>query len=167
LLVGEAHPTLDLESSGRPTEQAGWLFNSRLVVASWSRRETATIMEAAKTSDIFTIERHGDLRLFIAHQALEAIDASLEPHVAGVLLTPLKDSTSPLVLFDLGSVDYFGSMFLSLLLRCWKLTNSLGGMMALCGVSSHAKELLRLTSLDIIFPIYATRQEAMEALLSD
>jgi anti-sigma B factor antagonist len=156
-----------LESSGRPTEHAVWLFNSRLVVAGWSRRGTATTMEAAKASDIFTIERHGDLRLFIATPALETIDAGLESHVASVLLSPLKDAETPLVVFDLGSVDYFGSMFLSLLLRCWKLTNSKGGMMALCGVSQHAKELLRLTALDIIIPMYPTRQEAMEALLSD
>ena len=124
-------------------------------------------METAKTTDVFTIERHGDLRLFIATPALEKIDAALEPHVASVLLSPLKDTDTPLVLFDLGSVDYFGSMFLSVLLRCWKLTNSKGGMMALCGVSAHAKELLRVTALDIIFPMYPTRQEAMEALLSD
>lgn len=124
-------------------------------------------METAKSTDVFTIERHGDLRLFIATPALESIDAALEPHVAGVLLSPLKDSETPLVVFDLGSVNYFGSMFLSVLLRCWKLTNSKGGMLALCGVSTHAKELLRVTALDIIFPIYATRRDAMEALLSE
>ncbi len=124
-------------------------------------------MKTADTSDVFTIERHGDLRLFIATPALETIDAALESQVASVLLSPLKELESPLVVFDLTSVNYFGSMFLSLLLRCWKLTNSRGGMMALCGVSTHAKELLRLTALDIIFPMYPTRKEAMEALLSD
>lgn len=39
--------------------------------------------------------------------------------------------------------------------------------MALVGVSPHAQELLRLTSLDMIWPIYATRREAIEALLAD
>jgi anti-sigma B factor antagonist len=39
--------------------------------------------------------------------------------------------------------------------------------MALAGVSARAKELLRLTSLDMVWPIYASRQEAMEALLAD
>ena len=40
-------------------------------------------------------------------------------------------------------------------------------MMALAGDSAHAKELLRLTSLDIVWPIYADRREAMDALLAD
>ncbi len=71
------------------------------------------------------------------------------------------------MVFDLSLVDYFGSMFLAMLLRCWKLVQARGGMMALAGVSARAKELLRLTSLDMVWPIYASRQEAMEALLAD
>ncbi len=39
--------------------------------------------------------------------------------------------------------------------------------MVLAGVSERARELLRITSLDTVWPIYANRREAMEALLSD
>ena len=39
--------------------------------------------------------------------------------------------------------------------------------MALSGVSRQARELLRVTSLDMIFPMYPTRREGMEALLAD
>ncbi|HMB05033.1 MAG TPA: STAS domain-containing protein, partial [Isosphaeraceae bacterium] len=67
----------------------------------------------------------------------------------------------------LNAVDYFGSMFLALLLRCWKLVQMKGGEMVLAGVSDRAKELLRITSLDMVWPIYATRREAMDALLTD
>jgi hypothetical protein len=42
-----------------------------------------------------------------------------------------------------------------------------GGTMALAGVSTRAKELLHLTSLDFVWPIYSDRREAVEALLSD
>ena len=41
------------------------------------------------------------------------------------------------------------------------------GQMALCCVSERARELLRMTSLDLVWPIYATRREAFEALLAD
>jgi anti-anti-sigma factor len=72
------------------------------------------------------------------------------------------------VVIDLARVDYFGSAFLQLLLRCWNLVTKVkGGQMVLCRVSQRARELLHLTSLDIIWPIYATRAEAMEALLSE
>jgi len=124
-------------------------------------------MSSPKNNDAFTMERHGDLFLYIATPALETIDAGLETQVAEVILSPLQRVAGPLVLFDLSAVNYFGSMFLTLLIRCWKLTSAKGGMMALTGVSPQAKELLHMTSLDMLWPIYTTRREAMEALLSD
>jgi anti-anti-sigma factor len=124
-------------------------------------------MDTSQSPDAFTIERHGEVTLVSANPALERLDASMEEQVADILMDPLRGQDGPLVVFDLTRVDYFGSMFLTVLLRCWKLTTARGGMMVLAGVSSHAKELLRLTSLDMIWPIYPTRREALEALLAD
>jgi hypothetical protein len=47
------------------------------------------------------------------------------------------------------------------------LVQAKGGTMALSGVSARAKELLHLTSLDFVWPIYTDRREAVEALLAD
>lgn len=124
-------------------------------------------MSTSKSSDVFTIERHGDVTLIAATPALESLDASLEEQVAAVIMGTVKNQQSPLIVFDLSGVNFFGSMFVAVLLRCWKLTTARGGMMALAGVSAHARELLRLTSLDMIWPMYPTRREALEALLSD
>ena len=124
-------------------------------------------MRSSNSSDVFTIERHGDLTLISATPALESLDASLEEQIAEAIMGPVRHQSSPNVVFDLSGVNYFGSMFVAVLLRCWKLIQSRGGMMALAGVSPHARELLRLTSLDMIWPIYQTRREATEALLSD
>lgn len=107
------------------------------------------------------------MTLITVTPALESIDDSLEEQVAEMILEPLRDQESPLLIFDLSEVNYFGSMFLTVLLRCWKLTKAKGGMMALAGVGPHAKELLRLTSLDMIWPMYETRRDALEAMLSD
>jgi anti-anti-sigma factor len=68
------------------------------------------------------------------------------------------------VVFDLTQVDNFGSIFLALLIRCWKLVTSQGGTMALAGVNDRTRELLRVTSLDMVWPIYQSRREAIEAL---
>ena len=136
----------------------------------WAERTLGRSRETMSTpnnADAFTVERHGDLFLYVANPALETIDAGLESQVAEVILAPLSRIKGPLVVFDLAAVNYFGSMFLTLLIRCWKLTNSKGGMMALAGVSPQAKELLHMTSLDMLWPMYTTRREAMEALLSD
>lgn len=124
-------------------------------------------MRTSNSSDAFTIERHADVTLIAATPALESLDPGLEGQVADVLMGTVRDQETPLIVFDLSEVKFFGSMFVAVLLRCWKLTTSRGGMMALVGVSPHAQELLRLTSLDMIWPIYATRREAIEALLAD
>jgi anti-anti-sigma factor len=124
-------------------------------------------MTTSKSTDAFTIERHGEVTLIAAMPALESLDASLESQIADVLLAPVRGQASPSIVFDLSKVDFFGSMFMAVLLRCWKQTTAKGGSMVLSGVSDHAKELLRVTSLDMIFPMYATSREAIDALLTD
>lgn len=121
----------------------------------------------ADNEDVFTIERHGDLTLITATPALERVEFGLEEQVSELILKPLRPQETPLIVFDLSRVDHFGSMFLALLIRCWKLATAKGGSMALCGLSSQAKELLRVTSLDIVWPIYENRREAIEALELD
>ncbi len=117
--------------------------------------------------DAFTIERHGDITVITATPALERLAFGLEEQAAELILRPLERQENPLILFDLSQVDYFGSMFLALLIRCWKLVLSQGGSMALSGISTRTRELLRITSLDIVWPIYDSKPEAMEAFELD
>ena len=53
------------------------------------------------------------------------------------------------------------------MLRCWKAVLVKGGMMVLKRVSKQVRQMLHLTSLDMVWHIYDTRQEAIEALLTD
>jgi anti-anti-sigma factor len=124
-------------------------------------------MSASSSAEDFTIERLGEITLVSPSSALESLDPTLVEQAAGFMLEPLRDQELPLVVMDLARVDYFGSAFLSLLLRCWKLATVKGGLMVLCGVSDRGRELLRVTSLDQIWPIYGDRREAVEALLAD
>lgn len=119
------------------------------------------------SEDVFALERHGDITIIVANRALEQLEFGLEEQAAELILKPLTRLESPLVIFDLSQVDNFGSMFLALLIRCWKLVQSQGGSMSLSGVTPRTKELLHVTSLDIVLPIYDTRQEAMEAFQLD
>jgi anti-anti-sigma factor len=123
------------------------------------------IKDSSASDEAFTLERHGDLTVITATRALETIEFGLEEQVAHLILRPLKRQENPLIVFDLSQVDNFGSMFLALLIRCWKLALSQGGTMALSGVTDRARELLRVTALDTVWPIYESKREAMEALL--
>lgn len=118
-------------------------------------------------SDAFTIEHRDGLLIVTATPALERVGAGLEDLAARMIIDPLRRETEPILLFDLSSVTYFGSVFLAVMLRCWKIVLSKSGTMGLAGVSSHARELLHVTSLDQSWPIYATRREAIDALSAD
>lgn len=120
-----------------------------------------------RSQDAFTIERSGELTIITANPALELVGEGLEDMAARLILEPLQGEDEPVVLFDLSQVKYFGSVFLAVMIRCWKLVLAKSGTMALAGVSSHARELLHITSLDTAWPIYADRKEAVESLMAD
>jgi anti-anti-sigma factor len=119
------------------------------------------------SDDAFTLERRGEVTVINANPALERLEFGLEEQAAELILNPLLRQENPLIVFDLSQVDYFGSMFLALLIRCWKLALSQGGSMALSGVRPRTRELLKVTSLDIVWPIYETKNEAVEAFELD
>lgn len=124
-------------------------------------------MNTPTPHDDFTIEQHGEVTIITASPALETIDPTVVEQAAELMLVPLRQRETPHVVVDLSRVDYFGSSFLSLLLRCWKLSTVKGGQMVLAGVSPRARELLHVTSLDMVWPIYENRRLAIEALNAD
>jgi anti-sigma B factor antagonist len=120
--------------------------------------------ESNPSDEAFTIERRGELTVITATEELERIEFGLEELVSDLILKPLRRQENPSIVFDLSRVDFFGSMFLALLIRCWKLALAQGGTMALSGVNEKTRELLRVTSLDMVWPMYGTKREAIEAL---
>lgn len=117
--------------------------------------------------DAFRIERHGDVTVVIPSSEVESLQWELIEQATEFLLGPLSRMDTPLVVIDLSEVDYFGSVFLSLLLRTWKSVFQHGGTMVLCGVSKRARELLKVTALDTLWAIYDSRDEAMAVLQSE
>jgi anti-sigma B factor antagonist len=113
---------------------------------------------------VIQIERHGDIAIIIPASEVENMQWELIEQAADIVLSPLKQEPASGVVVDLSQVAYFGSVFLSLLLRCHKLVKQQGGEVVLCGASERAKELLRLTALDTLWAIYDKREQAMEAL---
>jgi anti-anti-sigma factor len=115
----------------------------------------------------FTIERRGELTVISGTEQLEHIEFGLEEAMSELILKPLQRVDQPQVVFDLSRVSFFGSVFLALLIRCWKLVTARGGSMVLSGVDERSRELLRVTSLDMVWPIYQSKREAIEALQLD
>lgn len=112
----------------------------------------------------FVLEWHGDAVVVAPSGSAESLQWSAVEQAAELVLAPIRQQKVPLVVFDLSHLNYFGSVFMSLLLRCHKLVRSSGGELVLCCVSEAARELLRITALDTLWAIYDTREEALEAI---
>ena len=68
------------------------------------------------------------------------------------------------VVIDLKESDYFGSSAIGHFVRMWKHLREHGGLLALCNVSSHEKEILKFTKLESIWSIYDNLEDALAAI---
>lgn len=125
----------------------------------------ATIMsEESLHSESFRVERHGDIAVIIPSPEVESMHENLIQQAAQMVLAPLKEDPPSGLVIDLSRVSYFGSVFISFLLRCHMLVKKHGSEVVLAGVSERIRELLNLTALNTLWAIYSTRAEALEAL---
>jgi anti-sigma B factor antagonist len=120
--------------------------------------------EALLADEFFQVKRHGDAAVVIPSPEVEQLPESLMQEAASMLLTPLKEDPPSNLIVDLAGVRYFGSAFITLLLRLHLIAKQQGSELILSGVNSRIRELLKTTALDTIWALYETRQEALEAL---
>ena len=128
-----------------------------------SSKKPITVQEATG-EDAIRIERLGEVWIIVPSSAIENLQWELIEEASNLLVSPISRLKVPQVIIDLSEVDYFGSVFLSLLLRLERCVRKQGGTMVLAGPSERARELLRVTNLDTIWAIYESRQEALQAI---
>jgi anti-sigma B factor antagonist len=114
--------------------------------------------------EYFQLIRRGDVLVVVPSPEIERLASNIIDEAAQVVLAPLRDRPATNVIFDLAKVHFFGSEFISFLLRCHLIVKKHGCEMVLAGVSERIRELLRQTALDTLWAIYDDRQQALEAL---
>jgi anti-sigma B factor antagonist len=112
----------------------------------------------------FRIERHGEIAVVIPSPKVEEMHEALIEQAAKMVVSSLREDPPAGIVVDLSQVNYFGSVFVSFLLRCHMLAKKQGSEVVLAGASEPARELLHLLDLQTIWALYKTRQEAIEAL---
>src|SRR5205085_4116229 len=127
----------------------------------------AIMMAEAQQSESFRVERHGDLAVIIPASEVESMPENLIQQAAEIVLAPLRKDPPAGLVIDLSQVKFFGSVFISFLLKCHMLAKRHGSEVVLAGASPRARELLHLTALDTLWAIYDNLDEALEALDSD
>jgi anti-sigma B factor antagonist len=81
----------------------------------------------------------------------------------GALLEALRRGASEVVV-DLTDVSFIDSTTLGILMRARKRLLALKGRLVLVCIDENILKLLHITTLDRMFEIYATREQAMRAL---
>jgi len=94
----------------------------------------------------------------------ENLDEPLLDHLRGVLLDAASTADPPLVVLDLSHTKFFGSAFIEILFRLSNRLKSRAGQFALCGLTPYCAEVLSITHLDTIWPIFSNRAEAVRGL---
>jgi len=118
---------------------------------------------------VFRAERDGPTLVVTPLGSVSSLDAgTLQPEIDALLREIAADDLRSVV-FDLAEVNYFGSLMLSAIHSVWKrLRPAQGkmaqGKMALCNVSDLGRDILRIARFDLLWPVYASRQEAVDAV---
>src|SRR6516164_9803492 len=101
--------------------------------------------------------------------AYQIVDEHLLDGGLGEALIELaEEADPPLVVLDLSHTQFFGSSFIEVLFRLWtKLQARPGGKFAICGLTPHCLDVLKITHLDTLWRLAATRDEAVSAVATD
>ena len=116
------------------------------------------------TSESFRVQRHGDIAVITPAPEVESMPENLIQQASEMVLAPLRKAPPAGLVIDLSQVKFFGSVFISFLLKCHMLAKRLGIEMVIAGCSPRARELLHLTALDTLWALYDTLDEALEAV---
>ncbi|MBS0205426.1 MAG: STAS domain-containing protein [Planctomycetes bacterium] len=90
--------------------------------------------------------------------------------IGNQLIAVAQDANPPLLVLDLTVTEFFGSSFIEILFRVWKRLNSRAdgnapaAKFAICGLQEHCREVMEVTHLDKLWPLYATRAEAVAGI---
>jgi anti-sigma B factor antagonist len=120
--------------------------------------------DADLANEFFQVKRHGDIAVIVPSPQVEHLPETLLQPAAQMVLAPLKEDPPNQIIVDLTDVGYFGSAFITFLLRCHLMVKNRGSELVLAGVNKEIRELLRTTALDTLWALYDSVNEAIAAL---
>lgn len=81
------------------------------------------------------------------------------------LLDVAQKAEPPLLVVDLGNTSFFGSAFIEVLFRVANRLKNRNGKFAICNLTEYCFEVIHVTHLDTLWPVVASRDEAVQKLL--
>src|SRR5579885_1366092 len=115
----------------------------------------------ATVNGFFEVERAGDTLVVTPTADLRELDFQGVESGAQAVLRQIDDPAVKNVVLDFHRTDYFGSTALGFFVRLWKRVSGRGGRLAMCNLSAHERDILRMTSLDGLWLLCGTKEEAL------
>jgi anti-anti-sigma factor len=116
------------------------------------------------TTKLFDVEHTGQTLVVTPRQNLRELDwPRIDAGMADVLDRLDKGAVRNVVL-DFHQTDYYGSTALGYFLNLWKRVREHKGRMAFCCLSGHERDILEVAGLDRLWPVCASREEALGAV---
>ena len=91
----------------------------------------------ASSEQSFRIERHGEIAIVVPTPKVEEMHEALIDQAARMVVTSLREDPPSGIVIDLSQVNYFGSVFVSFLLRCHREAKKLGSDIVLAGAPNR------------------------------
>jgi anti-anti-sigma factor len=91
------------------------------------------------------------------------IDLHFAPALRSVLQAKIN-GRCPALIVDMAQVSFIGSTGLSVLMEYFRDCGRYGGVLCLCGLSDELKEIFQIVRLDRTIPMFATVDEAANAI---
>lgn len=114
----------------------------------------------------FEMEQQGDTLVITPQHSLGSLIESEIQNELSEALDIVEGEGARNIVIDFVNMSYFGSSVLESQLRLWKSVERAQGKMVLCNVSAVGREVLGISRLDRIWPVYDSRQEAISAVSS-
>jgi anti-anti-sigma factor len=115
------------------------------------------------SSSNFNVERANDVLVVVLGRHLSSFVGPDLLRERTALIEEIQKASIAAVVVDFDNVEYFDSMLLDTLCQTWRHLRERGLKMALCNLHGVAQEILRKCRLDSLWPVYPSRQSAIDA----
>lgn len=109
-----------------------------------------------------SVLKEGDVTIVVFGPDQRQLDEVGLEKIGRQLIEIAQAANPPLLVLDMAPTEFFGSSFIETLFRVWKKLNTQpGAKFAISGLQPYCKEVLEVTHLDRLWPLPATRAEAV------
>jgi len=118
----------------------------------------------AQIESSFELLQDGNVSVLVLLPELNNVQWGDIDAIGTEVLNSMSTQKNPYIIVDLSPLSYMGSAMVALIVRVWKAAQAKDGKISVVCPHDGVKEVLKLASLDKVWSIVNTREEARSAL---